>query len=144
MHALKCIVQTIPNGVAMKLVSLASLFLVFASTAHAQVTIQSKPIAHYTECINAAIAGTSLEKSGESIQFSCYGEVAKSFFAYLATKQTFDLKSGGATYRARFMNNKQVTGQDFCWQQLETADAQPTGSKFGCQVYLQVGPFINE
>lgn len=106
--------------------------------------ISSKPILYVTECLNAAIAGTSLEKDGESIQFNCYGEVAKSFFAHLASKQTFELKSAGATYRTRFTNNKQTPGEDFCWQQLETADSKPTGSTFGCQIYLRVGPFINE
>ena len=123
---------------------LALAIVAAAPLASAQVAISSKPISHYTECLNAAISGTSLEKSGESILFTCYGEVAKSFFAYLSSKQTFDLKSAGATYRARYMNNLQNPGQDFCWQQLETADSVPTGSKFGCQIYLQVGPFINQ
>lgn len=128
----------------MKRLSVLVGLLAAATSASSQITVTSKPIEHYALCINAAIAGTSLRKADQSILFMCHGEIARSFFAYLNGKQTFVIKSGGATYRARYMNNQQGDNQDFCWQQLEAADATPTGSEFGCQLYLHVGAFINE
>ncbi len=143
-HIQTALLSSTAKGEQVKKTFLVVAFTVVAGSASSQITVTSKPIEHYTRCINAAIAGTNLEKSGESIQFICHGEIARQFFAYLSKKQTFEIKSGGASYRARFMNNQQGNNQDFCWQQLEMADATPTGSKFGCQLYLHVGPFINE
>jgi hypothetical protein len=128
----------------MKKLFVAIVFAALVPSAQAQIVVNSKPISLYTQCINTAISRTNLEKIGQSIQFICYGDVAKSFFGYLASKATVEIKGKTGTFRARFMNNQQAAGQDFCWQQVETSDETPTGNEFGCQLYMLVGPFINE
>jgi hypothetical protein len=96
----------------------------------------------YQACLNAAVANNNVRKVRSSLEYSCGGATARSFFQLMGDHERFAHQvqtSRRGTYRIRYFDDAR---QNQCWQKVENADGSPTNG-FGCQLY-QAAPAINE
>jgi hypothetical protein len=95
--------------------------------AKAQVDIQTPGLQYYNKCLNYAISTGNIRNSGGQIMYSCFGNIAESWFDYL---------DGGRNERDRlglWVARTAGVGSQ-CNHQIE--DAAGNGmSHYNCNIY---------
>ena len=127
---------------------IASVVLTLPAIAFAQsapLNVRNAPVEHVTACLSQAIGSGELQKVRESIKFFCHGEAASNFFNYLRGKTShIESYPSSGTYRVRYTNGQRASFADRCYQLIETSDGKAASGAFACEIYLTLGPVINE
>jgi hypothetical protein len=121
-------------------------FVTAPTVACAQVRLQTPAIDNYVNCLNAAISGRHIKKEREAIKFTCFGPSAQKLFDYLGSSgygtSSWHFNIGTFRYRTPAPSNSSYA--DTCFQQIEDASGRSVTADFQCDIYLFVGPLLNQ
>jgi hypothetical protein len=123
---------------------LFAILAIFPSHAYSQITVETPTIHIYAQCLNEAIQAHHITKHGQAIAFTCIGTAAKALYDLLG-------RSGYETNTSHFNTGEYLarstgtTGySDNCFQKTEDASGVSVAGSFSCNIFLFVGPLLNQ